>query len=93
MPDPNWYVEHGNKYPYDASDAWRNNDEPPPPPIDWAHSAARGVLADLTDRRGIKYGFDDVDEDVRAEIVETLAAIIRSAAPNTSDLSPADDKD
>lgn len=79
MVEPGWYVTHGNEFPYDASDAWRNSDDAPPPPSDWAHSAARGVLADLTDRRGIKWGFDDVDEDVRVEIVEAMAAIIRAA--------------
>lgn len=77
--DAAWYVRHGNKFPYDATDQWKNSDDEPPPPSDWAHSAARGVLADLTDRKGIKWGFDNIDEEVRAEIVETMAAIIRAA--------------
>ncbi len=82
MADPRWYVDHGNKFPYDASDAWMDSDDDPPPPSDWAHSAARGVIADLTDRRNIKYGFEEVDEEVRAEIVASLAAIIRAALPD-----------
>lgn len=49
----------------------------PPPPTDWAHAAARGVLADLLDRKGIKHGFTDVEEDTRVEIVQSLAEIIR----------------
>lgn len=79
MSDPIWYVAHGNKFPYDASDEWGDSELPPPPPVDWAHSAARGVVADLCDRRDIKNGFNDVDEEVRVEIVQTLAAIIRAA--------------
>lgn len=58
----------GNEYPYDDS-----NDG------DWAVRAARGVVADLTDRRGIKQGFNDIDPVVRAEIIQTMADIIRFA--------------
>ncbi len=76
-------LEHGAKFPYDADDKWWNGGgENPPPAKDWAHAAARGVLADLNDRGGIKHGFNEIDEDVRAEIVESLAEIIRRAAPN-----------
>lgn len=76
-------LEHGAEFPYDADDKWwRGNGKNPPPAKDWAVSAARGVLADLNDRRGIKHGFEGVGEDVRAEIVESLAEIIRLAAPN-----------
>lgn len=73
-------VSLGAKYPYDAPDAWWNSSgDNPPQATDWAHAAARGVLADLTDRRGIKHGFSDLDEDIRAEIVGSIAAIIRAA--------------
>jgi hypothetical protein len=74
-------LQRGANYPYDAPDSWRaaNVEEPPPPALDWAHAAARGVVADLTDRRGIKWGFDNIDPDIRAEIVASLAAIIRLA--------------
>lgn len=72
----------GAKFPFDASDEWWNGDaESPPGPTDWAHSAARGVLSDLRDRRGIKQGFDGLDEETRTELVTTLAGIIRLAAP------------
>lgn len=50
-----------------------------PPARDWAHIAARAVLADLNDRSGIKFAFDNIDEAVRVEIVETLAETIRYA--------------
>jgi hypothetical protein len=77
-------LEHGNAYPYDAPDAWWNADTmtTPPAAVDWAHAAARGILADLKDRRTIKWGFDDTDEDVRAEIVSSIAEIIRTALRN-----------
>ena len=68
-------LESGQQIPYDARD-----DGPALPAADWAHEAARGVLFDLSDRRGIKNGFWDIDYEIRVEIVETLAAIIRAAA-------------
>lgn len=75
-------LAHGAEFPYDAPDAWWEASpvQPGPPPQDWAHAAARGVVADLTDRRDIKRGFEQIDEAIRAEIVETLAEIIRAAA-------------
>ncbi len=70
----------GERFPFDATDAWWASDgSVPSPSVDWAHAAARGVLADLTDRRGIKRGFHGIDEDVRKGIVESLAEIIRVA--------------
>lgn len=73
-------LKRGNHFPYDASDEWwHSSAEVVPAATDWAHEAARGILYDLSDRRGIKHGFSGVDEDVRAEIAESLAAIIRAA--------------
>ena len=80
-------IKHGNRWPYDASDDWWKSDrdddtrteEVPADKLDWAHRAARGILSDMNDRRGIKRSFEDIDEDVRREIVETTAAIIRMA--------------
>lgn len=60
----------GNLYPYDGA----MNGRP-----DWAVKAARGVIADLQDRRGTKKIFEKVDEDIRSEIVASLAEIIRLA--------------
>jgi hypothetical protein len=77
-------LEQGDRFPFDAPDAWwHSNKMPPPPPADWAHRAARGVLHNLADRHSIKRGLENVDEDVRAEIAETLAAIIRKAHDDT----------
>jgi hypothetical protein len=76
-------LEHGDEFPYDAPDLWWGSDKAaPPPPKDWAHRAARGILADLGDRHTIKQGFREIDEEVRAELVESLADIIRAAAPS-----------
>lgn len=76
-------LKHGNDFPFDAPDAWWEGDATnPQPPKDWAHAAARGVVADLQDRRSIKHGLErgNIDENIRTEIVETLAEIIREAA-------------
>ena len=74
-------LDKGAEHPYDAPNGWRNTDdnEPAPDAADWAHSASRGILNDLTDRRSIKEGFEDLDAGIRAEIVESLAEIIREA--------------
>ena len=62
----------GAKYPYDHDDRGDAL-----PSIDPAHATARGILADLSDRRGIKCELDNVDYITRVELVESLAAIIR----------------
>ncbi len=88
MSDARTRLEQGARYPYDATDNWwKDAGVSAPPAADWAHYAARGIMADLTDRRGIKYSFDNIDEDVRIEMVETLAEIIRSAAQESQDAS------
>ena len=70
----------GARFPFDAPDAWwRGSNGERLPPKDWAHAAARGVIADLCDRRDIKRGFENIDESIRQEIVESLAEIIREA--------------
>ena len=75
-------LEQGAKYPFEANDKWWSGGGGSPPPAkDWAHAAARGILVDLQDRRGIKYSFVGIDEECRVEIVESLAEIIRRAAP------------
>lgn len=82
-----WNIEHGNKFPYDAGEAWWNADgmQPAPEPYDWAHRAARGVLADLSDRRGISSKLDDIDHDVRSELVQSVAMIIRVSRGSIED--------
>jgi hypothetical protein len=70
-------LAHGSKYPYDGGSEAA-------PAIDWAHAAARGVMADLLDRRGVKWELEKVDLDVRADIVTAVAAIVRAATPSPS---------
>lgn len=71
-------LELGNAYPYDEDR----------PCVDWAHSAARGVLADLSDRSGIKWELANVDDEVRNDIVDAVAAIIRAAATAKAEAAP-----
>jgi len=66
-------LDMGAKHPYEVVDDHIS------PATDWAHAAARGVLADLSDRGGIKHELADVDAEVRIDIVEALSAIIRLA--------------
>lgn len=80
-------LRHGNRWPFDAADAWwrvggedvHERPEAPADTLDWATRAARAIIADMCDRHTIKRGFEDIDESVRREIVETTAAIIRMA--------------
>lgn len=71
-------IESGREFPYDAPDGWTRG-QPTPPEIDYAHAAARGILTDLCDRSGIKHGFADIDEEIRKDIIESIAEIIRQA--------------
>jgi hypothetical protein len=79
--DVRYTLERGNALPYDAPNEWwvDSSDPAPPPADDWAHAAARGVMADLTDRHTIKRAFEGIDEDTRSEIVQMMAGIIRLA--------------
>ena len=75
-------LDHGAAHPYDGgADFWEDRTPTPPPATDWAHAAARGVLAELMDLRGIKWALEDenIDHETRAEIVQSLAEIIRAA--------------
>lgn len=67
MKDPQWNIEHGIKFAYNGRQ-----------PADRYEAIVLGILADLNDRRGIKSKFGQVDDDVREEIVTSLAAIVRS---------------
>lgn len=79
MSDPTTALAHGAQFPYDGGEAFWNSEVPAPPATDWAHAAARGVLADLSDRRGIRHELEAVDYDVREELTASIAAIIRAA--------------
>lgn len=70
-------LDYGNVYAYDA--LWSDEDGYEPTDGDWAVKAARGILYNLSDRRGIKHELKTVDHDVRVEMVQTIADIIRTA--------------
>ena len=61
-------IGHARKYPYNGRQAF-----------DKYELAAQAVLADMCDRRGVKHELQDKDDDVKEEIVTSLAAIIRAA--------------
>lgn len=85
--DPDHDLAMGELFPFEASDAWwKDGGLPPPAAADWSVAAARGVLANLQDRRSIKQGFVEIDEDVRTELVASLAAIIRRARERDSNV-------
>jgi len=46
--------------------------------VDAAHFAARVVMADLSDRRGIRQELNEWDNDVKEELVSDVAAVIRT---------------
>ena len=59
-------IEVASEHPFDSRQ-----------PTDAAHKAAQAVLSDLEDRRSIGRVLEDLDEDVKTEITDILAAIIR----------------
>ncbi|KTB69957.1 MULTISPECIES: hypothetical protein [Pseudomonas] len=65
-------LKMGAEFPYDDNDT-------PSPAVDWAHAAARGVLADLGDRRGVGQELEQVGDETRIEFVQAVAEIIRLA--------------
>jgi cell division protein ZapA (FtsZ GTPase activity inhibitor) len=46
--------------------------------LDWATEAALNVLDELSDRKGIGNEIDQCDDEIKEEILETLAEIIRN---------------
>lgn len=71
----------GAAWPFDAPDAWWDGSKRAElTAVDSAHAAARAIIRDLSDRGGIKRGFENIGEETRVEIVTKLAAIIRAAS-------------
>lgn len=77
MTDAQIALKFSDDYPYEIDED--ANPGADLKPTDWAHRAARGVLSDLSDRRGIKWELQKVDMDTRKDIVAALAEIIRLA--------------
>lgn len=70
MSDAKNSYDRGNEYPYD------NGEVPSDGNTSWDVKAARGVMAELSDRFG---GMDDVDDDIRNEVIDAVAGIIKYA--------------
>lgn len=87
---PKQAIIHGNEYPYDETDAWWSSEDRTPPslPEDWAHSAARGIIANLEGRAGVRLALVHIDEAIRKEIVGDIARIIRNAHENPPAKTP-----
>ena len=68
-------IEWGCARPYDRDD----EDDAPYTGRDPARRAVLGILSSMLDRRGIKHALHEIDQDVREEIVETFAEIVRTA--------------
>lgn len=69
----------GEQWPYDGAPQFDGDAVIRQQSKDWAHRAARGILYDLNDRAGIKHAFKGVYINVRVDIVDALATIIRTA--------------
>ena len=76
-------LKFSDDYPYEIDED--TNPGADLKPTDWAHRGARGVLSDLSDRRGIKWELEKVDMDTRKDIVAALTEIIRLAHSEAND--------
>jgi hypothetical protein len=65
---PEKRLAFGIAHPYDEREA-----------TDAAHRAAQGVLSELTGRSGVGDELEQLDEDLRIEITDAVADIIRAA--------------
>lgn len=81
-------LDSGRKYPYDQPD----DDESATPAADWAHAAARGILSNLKGRGGIGNELEQLDEELRKEIVDEAAEIIRLAHTQRDAAFPSEDR-
>lgn len=74
-------INHGAEFPYDAGHEFWDGSHPrvPPPATSWAHAAARGIFADLTDRRGLKNLLASISREVASEMVQSVTEIILTA--------------
>lgn len=48
---------------------------------EWIVRAVERIVDDLTDRKGLRHEWDNIDEETEAEIKATWRAIIRAEAP------------
>lgn len=73
-------VERGASFPFDGSDEFWSTDETfqADPARNWVHAAARGIMSDVRDRRGIKQSFQIFEwlEADRVKLISDLSGII-----------------
>lgn len=87
---PSFLIEQGNKYPFDAPDKWwqadANQPNPPPPATHWSVSAARAIVKDLQERKGIaqELTVDKIDEKTRQAIILSISEVVKFSANNTN---------
>ena len=74
MSDPKRNIEGGKRFPYDSDSHGSSN-----APQGWQYDAARGILYDFSDRRGVKDGFNRIDLETRQEIVKSMVETIELA--------------
>lgn len=85
-------LRSGQRCPFDAPDPEADSEDIVlPEPGDWAVRASRGIIADFDDRGAeMNEAFhpERVAEEVRIEIVDVMAAIMREALRQERDESP-----
>lgn len=79
--DAKTQLEFGNLHPFDASAG---------DSTDWAQSAARGVMAALMDNADMAAIMDGMDDPAKADLVSSVADIIREAQAQDSNAPAAD---
>lgn len=73
-------IKHGNKFAYDLMH--KDEDCSTRVGTHWSIIAARGVLSNFKDRRGLRNELDNIDDDIREEMVLELAEIISLTEAN-----------
>lgn len=71
MSNTEFTFKHGNQYPYDGE----SDSEAVEPAKNASEGAVRGILADLTDRRGIKQPLHELDLEERQDLFGALVEL------------------
>jgi hypothetical protein len=79
MPDPLTLIFSGCSNPYDVDD----ENSPVYLGEDGCRVAALAIIDGLLRRRGISHALEDIDYDVRKEIVEEMTEVVRRATKSS----------
>lgn len=71
-------IRHGLQFPYDG-----NDESEMPQPLTPERKAAYGVIEELLGRKGLDHALEDIDQEIRKELVEAVAGIVKVAMSNT----------